>query len=104
MQKAMIKLRLDLLDAFIRPGAREIESYFTAGGLVLVDLTDPFLDGKWLHVFPSKLEMLIWWNPTLGLTAAMLFDIALGVFTQWQTVCGKLVGAFGANILSLRLF
>ncbi|KAJ7875723.1 hypothetical protein B0H14DRAFT_3547050, partial [Mycena olivaceomarginata] len=69
-QKAMIKLRLDLLDAFIRSGAREIESYFTAGGLVLVDLTDPFLD---------------------GLTAAVLFDAVLGAFTQWQTVCGKLV-------------
>ncbi|KAJ7729060.1 hypothetical protein DFH07DRAFT_969608 [Mycena maculata] len=69
-QEAMIKLRLDLLDAFIRPGAPEIESYFTAGGLVLVDLTDPFLD---------------------SLTAAVLFDIVLGTFTQWQTVCGKLV-------------
>ncbi|KAF7328522.1 p-loop containing nucleoside triphosphate hydrolase protein [Mycena venus] len=70
MQKAMIKLRMDLLDAFIHPGARGIESYFTAGGLVLVDLTDPFLD---------------------GVTAAVLFDIVLGAFTQWQTVCGKLV-------------
>jgi hypothetical protein len=44
-QKAMIELRLHLLDAFIRPGAPRINSYFTAGGLVLVDLTDPFLDG-----------------------------------------------------------
>ncbi|KAJ7782245.1 hypothetical protein DFH07DRAFT_728407 [Mycena maculata] len=69
-QKAMIKLRLDLLDAFVRPGARDIESYFTTGGLVLVDLTDPFLD---------------------GLTAGVLFDIVLGAFTQWQTACGKLV-------------
>ncbi|KAJ7124629.1 hypothetical protein C8R43DRAFT_1240942 [Mycena crocata] len=69
-QKAMIKLRLDLLDGFLRPGAPEIESYFAAGGLVLVDLTDPFLD---------------------GLTAAILFDIVLGTFTQWKTTCGKLV-------------
>ncbi|KAF7358060.1 p-loop containing nucleoside triphosphate hydrolase protein [Mycena venus] len=69
-QQAMIKLRLDLLDSFLRPGTRDIESYFTPGGLVLVDLTDPFLD---------------------GLTAGVLFDIVLGVFTQWQTVCGKLV-------------
>ncbi|KAJ7462991.1 hypothetical protein FB451DRAFT_1139792 [Mycena latifolia] len=69
-QQAMIKLRLDLLDAFIRPAAPAIESYFTPGGLVLVDLTDPFLD---------------------GLTATVLFDIVLGAFTQWQTVCGKLV-------------
>ncbi|KAJ6487297.1 hypothetical protein DFH09DRAFT_948759 [Mycena vulgaris] len=69
-QKAMIKLRLDLLDAFVRPGARKIDSYFTTGGLVLVDLTDPFLD---------------------GLTAGLLFDIVLGAFTQWQTACGKLI-------------
>ncbi|KAF8179011.1 hypothetical protein K438DRAFT_1462928, partial [Mycena galopus ATCC 62051] len=69
-QKAMIELRLHLLDAFLRPGARNIESYFTAGGLVLVDLTDPFLDGP---------------------TAAVLFDIVLGTFTAWQTTCGKLV-------------
>jgi hypothetical protein len=45
-QRAMIKLRLDLLDAFLRPGAPDIEFYFTAGGLVLVDLTDPFLDSE----------------------------------------------------------
>ncbi|KAJ6504918.1 hypothetical protein DFH09DRAFT_1375275 [Mycena vulgaris] len=70
MQRAMIKLRLDLLDAFVRPDGRNIESYFTTGGLVLVDLTDPFLD---------------------GLTAGVLFDIVLGAFTQWQTACGKLV-------------
>ncbi|KAJ7255110.1 hypothetical protein B0H12DRAFT_1323296 [Mycena haematopus] len=69
-QKAMIELRLNLLDAFLRPGARQIQSYFGAGDLVLVDLTDPFLD---------------------GLTAAVLFDIVLGTFTQWQTACGKLV-------------
>ncbi|KAJ7325437.1 hypothetical protein DFH08DRAFT_752550 [Mycena albidolilacea] len=69
-QKAMIELRLHLLDAFLRPGARQIESYFTAGGLVIVDLTDPFLD---------------------GLTASVLFDIVLGSFTQWQTACGKVV-------------
>lgn len=41
----MIKLRMDLIDAFIRPGAPEIQSYFNPGGLVLVDLADPFLDG-----------------------------------------------------------
>ncbi|KAF7344954.1 p-loop containing nucleoside triphosphate hydrolase protein [Mycena venus] len=69
-QKAMIELRMHLLEAFLQPGARDIESYFTAGGLVLVDLTDPFLD---------------------GLTAAVLFDIVLGWFTQWQTAYGKLV-------------
>lgn len=45
MQKAMLKLRFDLLDAFLRPEAPDVQSYFGAGKLVLIDLTDPFLDG-----------------------------------------------------------
>ena len=45
MQRAMVKLRLDLLDAYLRPGSTELKSYFGAGQIVLVDLTDPFLDG-----------------------------------------------------------
>ncbi|KAJ7151964.1 hypothetical protein C8R46DRAFT_1121634 [Mycena filopes] len=69
-QRAMIKLRLDLLDAFVRPVGVPIKSYFSTGGLVLVDLTDPFLD---------------------SVTATVLFDIVLGTFSQWQTACGKLV-------------
>jgi hypothetical protein len=55
-QQAMIKLRLDLLDGFLRPGTHDIESYFAPGGLVLVDLTDPFLDGKWHHVVSSTVR------------------------------------------------
>ncbi|KAK7035580.1 p-loop containing nucleoside triphosphate hydrolase protein [Favolaschia claudopus] len=69
-QTMMIELRLNLLDAFIGLTARKVSSYFSAGGVVLVDLTDPFLD---------------------GLTASVLFDIVLGTFTQWETPCGKLV-------------
>ena len=48
MQKAMIKLRLDLLDAFLCPETQDIRSYFRAGEMVLVDLTDPFLDGEYI--------------------------------------------------------
>ncbi|KAK7052655.1 p-loop containing nucleoside triphosphate hydrolase protein [Favolaschia claudopus] len=69
-QRMMIELRLSLLDAFIGLTARKVNSYFSAGDVVLVDLTDPFLD---------------------GLTASVLFDIVLGTFTQWETPCGKLV-------------
>jgi len=46
MQRMMINLRLDLLDAYLRPDSTELKSYFGAGQMVLVDLTDPFLDGK----------------------------------------------------------
>ena len=42
----MLKLRLDLLDSFLRPGSPNIQSYFGVGDIVLIDLTDPFLDGK----------------------------------------------------------
>ncbi|KAK6968900.1 p-loop containing nucleoside triphosphate hydrolase protein [Favolaschia claudopus] len=69
-QRAMIKLRMNLLDGFIDSSAPQLEAYFAAGGLVLIDLTDPFLD---------------------GVTAALFFDIVLGSFTQWRADCGKLV-------------
>ena len=48
MQKAMIKLRIDLLDAFLRPESQDIQSFFSEGEIVLVDLTDPFLDGVYI--------------------------------------------------------
>ncbi|KAJ7752978.1 hypothetical protein B0H16DRAFT_1279894, partial [Mycena metata] len=86
-QTAMIKLRLDLLDAFVRPSGVELESYFAPGGLVLVDLTDPFLDGKFLPYLLVPARMLMY----PGLTATVLFDIVLGTFTQWTSGCGKLV-------------
>jgi len=54
----MIKLRLDLLDAFLRPGSTELKSYFGAGQMVLVDLTDPFLDGK-LYLLQTMEEGLL---------------------------------------------
>jgi len=44
----MIKLRLDLLDAFLRPETQDIQSYFRAGEMAIVDLTDPFLDGEYI--------------------------------------------------------
>lgn len=46
MQRSMLNLRLDLLESFLRPTARNIQSYFAPGHMTLVDLTDPFLDGK----------------------------------------------------------
>jgi hypothetical protein len=42
--------------------------------------------------------MLTRWNLAPGLTATVLFDIVLGVFTQWQTVCGKIVGMFDRSL------
>jgi len=45
MQRGMVNLRLGLLDAYLLPGSTELKSYFGAGQMVLVDLTDPFLDG-----------------------------------------------------------
>ncbi|KAJ7255136.1 hypothetical protein B0H12DRAFT_1233206 [Mycena haematopus] len=73
----------DNLEAFIRLGAPRLQSYFNAGGLVLVDLTDPFLD---------------------GFTAAVLFDIVLETFTQWKTASGKLVSASEAPYMYIQTF
>ncbi|KAF7314608.1 p-loop containing nucleoside triphosphate hydrolase protein [Mycena kentingensis (nom. inval.)] len=69
-QKAMIKLRLDLLDGLVRPKSVPLDSHFIPGGLVIVDLTDPFVDAS---------------------TAAVLFDAVLASFTRWNTNCGKVV-------------
>src|ERR1700761_3119816 len=47
----------------------------------------------------STLPIAILIYETQGLTAAVLFDIVLGTFTQWQTLCGKLVGMLYASCL-----
>ena len=36
----MLKLRLDLLDSFLRPGSPNIQSYFAVGEIVLIDSAD----------------------------------------------------------------
>jgi hypothetical protein len=103
MQKAMIKLRLNLLDAFLRPEAPDMRSYFCAGNLVLVDLTDPFLDGE--HSIITPIHMLLGtslFRLYSGLTAAVLFDIVLGLFMQWRSVNGKIVGT-SYRMYSLRI-
>lgn len=46
-QRAMLKLRMDLLESFLRPAAPNLQSYFAPGEMTLVDLTDPFLDGTY---------------------------------------------------------
>jgi hypothetical protein len=41
----MFKMRTDLLDAYLNETARNVTSWFGHGKLVVVDLSDPFLDG-----------------------------------------------------------
>jgi hypothetical protein len=43
-QMAMLQLRLDLLDSFLRGRGGDISSFFKPGRLVIVDLSDPFVD------------------------------------------------------------
>jgi hypothetical protein len=41
---AMLQLRLDLLDSFLRGRGGDISFFFKPGRLVIVDLSDPFVD------------------------------------------------------------
>ncbi|KAG8816895.1 hypothetical protein FRC19_011719 [Serendipita sp. 401] len=69
-QTAMLQLRLDLLDSFLCGDGSNLTSFFKPGRLIVIDLSDPFVDGT---------------------TAAMLFDICLGLFIEWKTNTGKLI-------------
>ncbi|EJD43832.1 hypothetical protein AURDEDRAFT_185401 [Auricularia subglabra TFB-10046 SS5] len=69
-QQMMLNHRMRLLDSFLSTTAESITSTFVPGNLVVVDLTDPFLD---------------------GVTASILFDIVLGTFMSWTTTVGKIV-------------
>jgi hypothetical protein len=42
----MLQLRLDLLDSFLRGKGGDVSSFFKPGRLVIIDLSDPFVDGK----------------------------------------------------------
>jgi DNA helicase HerA-like ATPase len=77
-QDGPMKLRLDLLESFMKRGEytsrilANTENDFltgTPGSLTIVDLTDPVIDAD---------------------SACVLFDICLSVFIQ-QTQCGKIV-------------
>ncbi|KAH7101551.1 P-loop containing nucleoside triphosphate hydrolase protein [Auriculariales sp. MPI-PUGE-AT-0066] len=69
-QRIMLAHRLRLLDAFVQSSSRPIRSYFAPGDMVLVDLTDPFLNGEF---------------------ASLLFDIVLGSFMGWNSPTGRIV-------------
>ncbi|KAH7101553.1 hypothetical protein BKA62DRAFT_703329 [Auriculariales sp. MPI-PUGE-AT-0066] len=69
-QSLMLGHRLRILDGFVSPKSRAIKSYFAPGEMVLVDLTDPFLDGA---------------------MASILFDIVLSSFMGWKSSSGKIV-------------
>jgi len=57
-------MRTDLLDSYLRDTAPSVTSWFDHAKLVIVDLSDPFLDGA---------------------SAATLFEIILGVFVEWRS-------------------
>jgi hypothetical protein len=45
-QKSMLGLRLGLLDSYLTEKNCDITCHFKEGQMVIVDLTDPFLDGE----------------------------------------------------------
>jgi hypothetical protein len=45
-QMAMLQLRLDLLDSFLQGTGGDVSFFFKPGRLVIIDLSDPFIDGE----------------------------------------------------------
>jgi hypothetical protein len=43
-QSAMLELRLDLLDSFLQGSGPDVKSFFKAGRLVILDISDPFVE------------------------------------------------------------
>jgi hypothetical protein len=82
-QRSMFKMRTDLLDSYLSTTAPSITSWFDDGKVVIVDLSDPFLDGA---------------------NAALLFDIILGVFVEWRSCSPRNKKIIGMRIvLSLNM-
>jgi hypothetical protein len=50
VQKAMLQQRLNLLNSFLRGDGGDISSFFKQGRLVIIDLSDPFVDGKSIYI------------------------------------------------------
>lgn len=46
VQKLRLNARLNLVDSFLQGNSPKIDKYFKQGSLVIVDLTDPFIEGK----------------------------------------------------------
>jgi hypothetical protein len=46
-QKSMLQLRFDVLDTYVNDTAVPVSSLFKDGRLVIIDLTDPFVDRKY---------------------------------------------------------
>jgi hypothetical protein len=88
-QTAMLQLRFDLLDSFLRGKEPDISSFFKAGQLLIIDLSDPFVNGSYSLSICGYNMVLI---SIVATTAAMLFDICLGMFIEWKVSVGKLIG------------
>jgi len=43
-QSAMLELRLDLLDSFLQGNGPDVKSFFKPGRLVILDISDPFVE------------------------------------------------------------
>jgi len=48
-QKDMLQLRFDVLDTYVKSTVTAVSSWFKDGRLVIVDLTDAFVDRKYHH-------------------------------------------------------
>jgi len=83
----MLELRLDLLDSFLKGDGPDVKSFFKPGRLVILDISDPFVECMCKCNACEKS-----YSHRAATTAAMLFDICLGLFIEGKSPTGKLIG------------
>ena len=98
-QRAGVEIRTGLLDSYLDQLVPDVTAFFGKGDLVIVDLSDPFLAGMFLRLLPYSTQT----SASTAVDAALLFDIALGLFVDWKTSAGKIVGMSSPDFLFKQL-
>jgi hypothetical protein len=90
-QKAMLNLRLSLLDSCLKGGTTEnrIATHFSPGTLTIIELVFPDIRISYLsYAFMPSLSSQF----MDGSSACGFFDMILGLFVEADIPAGKLVG------------
>jgi len=77
-QKDMLQLRFDVLDTYVKSAAVAVSSWFEGDRLVIVDLTDAFVDRKYSDQFivqASNVYQVLLLRPST--------NIVLGLYTSY---------------------
>ena len=76
-QKDMLQLRFDVLDTYVKRAANTVSSWFKDGRLIIVDLTDAFVDRK--HNTQIILQVLTIYQVLLPPSYSISFWVSISV-------------------------